>query len=804
MKHSLQLRFTLALGILFGICLITSLIQLLQFHSYEAQTTKILTGDQRNLVDSQLLEAKIKSLVSMLEASVSSADGNDAFKDKVNAVIQEIKSLEIKNVKIEITDDIKKTPEDLFIAYRNIKTTAFQIYRNSWANKWMNLARMMGLILNDIDNVPYYVGDKGFATVNTKITQITSMVTVSALPQAAKLSIFSQISTLKDKIVKYSENYEKSFKLRHARNAFIEKLSDQVHDYNQSQTKNLSKFTDGNNHSFLFSMLLVLSSSFICLIWTWLNLRGFSRHLAEMIGSLSKQLSNWFMPSGATNIQEITKPRYLDHELSELYEVSNATVKKVNAYRKEDVIVKRLLNVPFVLVSKPLRKAVYWNSSLSILGKIRALEEMGAATYSNLLRFTDIQGKVVDPVEKCFLENKEVVHLLLFKSGQENIASQVTVTPVTSGNDSDVEYAFVQIKDLREENKRLEAELDRQLESVRVASNELSKGRIPATAVQNSRKVIMDTIESLRAFALVHSNKQENITQKMESVWEKVTRENNLKHTIQSKFESIGNELTHFHENFSNLQILSNQLKEASRSITHSNISALKLSDTVLHKGNRFSEDVKRSKTLLAASLAELGRAEELTKKVRSHEKTIHQLMQKASLLTINNTILENKIQMNPEDIIMITENLNQILIQFQRTYRLIESSVHDIEKGFQSISTKIREQMGQSMALIASDQSVMGAVEDQTQQLAKLNTTVDQIFNYIDTFDELTVSINTQGEDISDKAQKMLELTKASLQLHDQIEQSIKEVSTIQAEGSKLEGESQNISSVLNASSVG
>ncbi len=803
MKQSLQLRMMIALTVVFATMTLAAIINLIQFKSYENQTNKIFSGDQKNMIDGQLLEAKAKALESVIENSVSSAEGNDEFKEKLNIVLQDIKSLEIKNVKLDSLDDIKKTPEDLFIAYRNIKTTAFQIYRTAWANKWMNLARMVGMILNDVDNIPYQNGDKAFSSINTKITQITAMVTTSAIPQPSKLTIFGYLSGLKEKIVKYSESFEKSVKLKHLRESFVNKIVSDIHDYNSIQTKNLSKFTSGNSNVVMIAFMVFMTALLLSIILYWLNLKGFSKHINETFGSINKQLSNWFTPSGTVTIQEIKKPRYLDYELTETFEVLDQIIKKVNNLRKEDAIVKKMLNVPFVLISKSTKKAVYWNSSISNLGKIKSIDEMGATPYINLIKFTDIQNKVADPVEKCILDGKESTSLLLFKSGPDNIATQVMVTPILNSYENEIEYIFVQIRDLREENKRLEAELDRQLETVRVACNELKSGKIPTPASKSVRLIIQNAIESLRSFAIVHSNKQENVTHKIEEVWEKVTRENQLKHKLQEKFQSIANEMVQFTETFNNIQILSEGLKETSSKLGEQNKNIIYESEVVCRKGQRFADDVKRTKTLLASSLAELARAEELTKSVRVHEKTIHMLMQKASLLTINNTILENKKQFNPDDLIMITENINQILIQFQRTYRLIETSVADIEKGYHNIGLKIRDQLSHAMALVASDQAVIEGVNHQTQNLQIIHQNIDQVFNHVDTFDEISIEIKNKSKLIIDKADKMIELTKASLQLHDQIESSLKEVTSVQSDSSKLEGQSQHVSSVFNATSV-
>lgn len=803
MKHSLQLRITIALGTLFLVLFFASIINLFQFHSFEKQTTKIMSGDQKNLIDIQLLEAKARALETLAENSVSSVEENDSFKEKVNSIMQEVNSFDIKLSNVEITDESKKSPDDLFISYRNVKTTAFQMYRNAWANKWMNVARMTGLIINDLDNVSHQVGEKAFSPVNTKLTQMTSTVTTSALSQETKLQIFNMISGLKDKIVKYSESYDKSVKIKNARISFVNKLVSEINEINVQQTKNLSKFRNGNSNAVVIAFMVFMFAIMFSIIWTWLNLRGFSKHLSEVTSSVNKQLSNWFTPSGISTMNEIQKPRYLDYEFHETFEILDQVIKKVNSLRKEDVSIKKMLNTPFVLISKTTKKAVYWNSAISNLGKLKTIEELGSTPYINIIKFTDIQNKSSDPIEKCILDSKETVSLLLFKSGQENIATQVTVSPVSGSGENEIEYIFVQIRDLREENKRLEAELDRQLESVRVACSDLETNNIPALPNKNSRMIIQNTIESLRTFAIVHTNKQENVTQKIETVWEKITRENNLKQNIQKKFESIAQEMISFKETFNNIQILSSYLKDTSKLIDDQTKEVIGDHSTINKKGNRFSEDVKKSKTLLIASLAELARAEELTKSVRVHEKTIHMLMQKASLLSINNSILENKKQFNPDDIIMITENLNQILIQFQRTYRLIETSVSEIEKGYHNMGTKIRDQLAHAMALLASEQSVIEGVNIQTAKISELNQNIDKVFNHVDTFDDLAVTIEAQSKNIADKAEKMIELTRASLQLHNQIEESLKEVTGIQANSLKFNSQPQNITSVLNSTSV-
>lgn len=802
MQASLQLRASIAVVGALAAGLVFFGYAVLKFHSYDSQVSRMFSGDHKSIIAGNVLEANVKAAEALT--------GSPEFAGKFRGILDEVKAIAPRDFKYGPIEEAKQNPDDLFTLYRNVKTTAFNLYRSAWSNRWMNVAQSAGLILGDLESFPHDDGAKAVAGVNAKIAHVTSFVTAAGIPQAAKLAIFNHLTALKNQIAKYSQAIARAEAIRGARLEVLKSVSTLVRSHNEAQVKKLAGLGSGSSYDFFKAVGAFLLFLSFAVAWFWGTMRAFARHVARATGDVVRQLSGWISPSGAATISGIVRPQHADVELAELYEALDAAVKRVNLLRKEDVAVKRLLGVPFTLVSHAQKKAVYWNSALCILGKVRAVDESGPVPYPNVLRFSDVHGRALDPVERCFSESREIGQLALFKSGQEGIACQVTCIPVP-GESGDAEYVMVQVRDLRDENRRLEAELDRQLECVREAAAGLREGIVPLAAPSWTRRPIVETVAALRHFTIEKTEKFKIHAGQLRASCGRYEREGAIKDSVHKRMIQAKAAASGLHDASRELSFRAEAIRGIVGGIVGTGNEILAHYDEIRRKCEAFSDDLGRSKTLLGWCMQEMKNAEELTKKVRAHEKTIEALMRKATLLSVNNGIMESGTpvsgrELTPEQLMMITENLNDILIQFNRAYRMIETSVRELEGGYRDAGAKIRDQLKAAAALVSNDRAIVECVRESEKTIAEEREEIEKLGVGIGEFVARSGKLAVLSQSLEHKTSRLVEIGEASMALHTQLEKGLREASMrVEAElgASKLEGQAEHVAPVLKNTGV-
>lgn len=779
MRYSLQRRFVFAIGISIAAGLLGSGYILQKFRGYEDSVSRMMSGDTRAVLQGHLLEARIKAAIELAQASVNSEQANEAFREKITKISDDVKALSKENPDKSL-DDAKKVLnnlissksealEDLFVHYRNLKTSAFNLYRVAWSNKWMTVAHNVGLIINDLDNLPYHSGEKAASSILAKIGPLVGVITKATLAQDSKMYLMGQLNGLKTQVTQYTEAVQRSEKIKVARTDELHGLANIMKKYNESQGKQLMQFGNEARTEVFKGVMAFLCLILFSLGWYMFASSRFLKAVMGIANHISRQMNGWVSSAGAITAQGFTVPEKADAEFSETYAVLDQVIRRMNAIRKEDVLVKRLLHVPILLVNRN-KQAIFWNSALSILGRVRALEETGAVPYANLVRFTSGQGKAIDPVDKAFSDNKEVSQLALMRIGDDGLAVQVNCTPV-QGPDHQAEYVMVHIRDLREENRRAEAELDRQLETIRMAVQQLRQGKIPVDSAQGMRKPVIDCVQMLKNFALELQEKSAVIAGHIETMKNRMGREANLKKNVHGRLEQVKGEIGAVRSQLAELSDWSNAL--GSRADTVGSRAKVLRSEYehILKRGNQLLRDLKSGQELVSKCIARLNESEEVSGRVRANERMIRGLLEKSSVLNANNSILGSKRELTPADVVSITENITQLMGQFERSYRFIEQSVGDVERGLQDLAVRLRESLASVSKLTENDHDLVRAVKQSERVIEAGMEDAAEFIRELSSFQTAATRVSAQITSLENKIQALTQIGQASLELQTQLE---------------------------------
>ncbi len=779
MRASFQTRLIIAVGVSLGSGFLVSGYILHKFRGYEDSASHVMSGDQRNVIQGHLVEARVKAAIELAQGSVNSEQANDAFREKLVALSEDVKNL-TKEHPDRLLDDARKSlnvlitaksdaMEDLFVQYRNLKTTAFNAYRMAWANKWMMIAHNVGLLINDLDNLPYHAGEKAAASVYSKIGPLSSLITNSPLSQDSKLQLFAQLSTLKNQVGQYTDAIQRSEKLKIQRTDDLKSLAGTIKKYNEAQGKSMMQFGNEARSEVFKGVLAFLFFILFAMGWYWVVLRNFMGHLTGVTTHITQQFTTWLSPGGSITTEGFSEPEEADAEFREAFQAIDKMMRRMNSIRKEDILVKRLLNVPFVLVHRN-KQAIFWNSALSILGRVRALEEMGPVTYTNLLRFTSIQGKAVDPIEKAFTENKETSQLALMRVGDDGLAIQAICTPVL-GADHQAEYVMVHIRDLRDENRRAESELDRQLECVRTAIEFVKAGKVPPEAGPTLRKPVVDAVQALKQHSLEVQEKSEVMARQLEAMRTRMSREAQLKKSVHGRMEQVREEVLGLCKQVNDLRTHADATIARMGQIDSRTRSLRVEYDEIRRRGSELKKSLGTSNAMISSCLERLGQSEEISSRIRANERMINSMLEKSTVLNANNSILGSKRELTPSDVVTITENVTQLMGQFKRSYSFIEQSVGDVERSMGELTVKLRENLSACSKLVTEDQDILKSVQDSERLIAARSTDAADIGRELAALKVSSSLIGSEMKVIESKLKSLVQIGQASIELQSQLE---------------------------------
>lgn len=779
MRASLRGRFSFALFVSIVASAAASGYILHKFRSYEDAASRVMSGDQRSVLQGQLLEARIRGAIEFAQSLPGGEEAAAAMHDRLKAIENELKALSrehphkmLEEAKKQISQLLSAKPEsleDLFVHYRNLKTTAFNTYRIAWANKWMTVAHNVGLVMNDLDNLPYHAGEKAVAGVSAKTAPLVSIITRSPLAQSDKLLLFGHLGTLKSQVAQYLETSQKGEKIRAGRVEALKRVANAMAKFNESRGKTMMAFSDEARTEVFKAIMAFGCFLLFAMGWYAFAVRRFSKHVGSTAAHLASQFKSWISPGGNLATGGFTRPKNADVEFTEAYQEIDRAMRRIGVLRKEDVLVKRLLNVPFVLVNRN-KQAIYWNSALSILARVRALEESGPVPYANILRFTTAQGKVVDPVDKAFTENKEVSQLALLRLTDDGLAVHAVCTPV-QGNDHQVEYVMVHMRDLREENRRAENELDRQLEIIRTAIEFVRVGKAPPDAGPGLRRPVLDALATLKSHAVELQEKSSVQSGQLETMRARMAREGDLKKAVHQRMEQACGEIAALRSQLAALRAGTNSMVAHGANLDGRG-RLLKTEYEEIRKSSRdLLSGLKKASSVISACLERLRRTEELSSAARASERVIRSILDKAKVLNANNSILGSKRDLTPGDAIAITENIAQLMDQLDRSYGFIERSVSDAEREFAELTSQLRQNLAHCAKLSADDRGLASMVTQSERLVTASSEEVAELAGASLALKNSADQIEGRIQSLESKILRLTQIAQASIALQNQLE---------------------------------
>lgn len=783
MRSSIKRSLSIALGLSLTGGFLASGYNLYKFQQYESKVARIMSGDQKSIMMGRVLQARVKATHELVQGSVESEEGNEQFRKRLVSISDELKAIskdepdkaldESRALIGEMIEAKSEPVEDLFVHYRNLKTTAFNMYRQAWGSKWMGVARTMGQIINDLDNLPYQDGERATASVTAKVQYLVGYITRSSLQQNMKLYLFGQLTTIRNLAAKYNETLARAQALKAKRVESLKALESKLEKYNNAQGKGLMQFGNEAHSEVLKALFATLLFVVFAAGWYALSIKRLTERVRQVAFTISRQMAGWISNGGGIAAQGFKHPEKPDVEFTETYQILDQTIKRMNGLRKEDILVKRLLNVPFLLVSRA-KQAMFWNSALSILAKIRALEETGPTPYRNMIRFTDAQGKAVDPVERAFVESKEITQLALLRIGNDGIAVHVVCTPVM-GPDNQPEYVMVHLRDLREENRRFENELDRQLDNVRAAVQQIKDGKSPSIAVNGLRRPVAECVSLLKSFSLDLQQKAATLAGQIETMSTRMEREAGLKKTVHGRMEQIKSEVLALRSQLDDVKSQASSVADRLGEIESHGKQLKNDYGDIKKRGAALMSDLKASQELMVQSLAYLDEAEDVSKRVRANEKVIKSILEKSAMLNANNSILSTKRELSPSEVATVTENITQLLGQFERSYRFIEQSVAEVERSTADIAERLRGTLKTAMSLSKQEQAIIKSVYDSERSIESGAREVSDFSKEIEALKAASSRFSVQLSAIETKVQALVQIGKASIDLQEQLEAGFK-----------------------------
>jgi PAS domain-containing protein len=718
MNHSFKGRMNIALAGALAIGLVTAVSTLVKYKRHQDYSVRLLSGQEKTVILGQLIEARVKAAQEMLPLSVSNQSANESFIERIKSVDSDLKTLTAEKDDQNLQEAVKAIApisraskpeglEDIFVHYRNVKAVAFNLYRLCWANKWMNAARAIGQVVQDLDGLAYHDAQQGLNTVSAKIVTLTGYISRADIPGDGKVQVMGQLAQIKNTIERYTDAVSQAERAKDVREAALKKALLNLKLYNEAQSKGASQFAAKTQEDFVKSVLWIAIAAMAALgwyiFWTRLNSKSF-KATAE---SLVNQCMQWVQSGGGMSLTGVKFPVNGDAEWKPIFQSLDQVHSKLSSLRREDQAIKRLMHQTFILVNRA-RQAVYWNSSAAAFLKSRTVDESGPVHYMTLLRFPVKDGKLMtDPVEKSFQEKTEVARGTDVVSGPDIVPTRILCTPVPDA-DGQAEYILVQIRDLRDEFKLIDNEINRQLASVKAAVAALKGGVIPADSPSEARPAIKDTVDVMKAIAIDHQENREMVTGQLAAALERLTREGGLKKNVHGRLHQITEDVESSHKTIKRIEgeldAMSSFLRDSA-----SRDQSIKSEYSVLRRrGSDLQRNIRQEQELATKALSSLQQIDSLTKGIRSREQLIYSALEKATVANANNSILRARPDISIVEITGILDSVNTLAEQFDRAYRFIQQAVQELENQYSSLKTGLEESLATSKKLSEDDRGII------------------------------------------------------------------------------------------------
>lgn len=538
-----RLRLFLGLGVLTIGALACAGFLFKHFQALKGKALIALSQEKQPVEAIRIIEEKTRILTESIAQSTISRKTQDEFRHSVEAIQRDLADIKTVPSSIDFEDSRKvlrrlddhadKSQEDLFLHYRNLKAVAFNVYRGGITSRRFDLARNFGILINSLDNTPSGSAEKSVQNLKTRLQQIESFLHSSVPNGEYRAGLLAQIQSLKTESVAYLEVYEELQQLSNKRAEDLKLLSSMFKGHLKILLDEKEDFMNAVQMHTFRAMMALAALFLFSMVWAGGIFWMLRQRLRRVVNSSIKYMANWFNQTGRLSVYEPHKDVLPDADFKNLFQALDVTFQRINSLRKEDLMIRRMVNVPFLLIDRK-KYAVFWNTAFTKMAKVRAFEETGKIDTSMLIP--------TDVIDRCFLEKKQVEELLSIPAGDTKVPVRMTCNPV-QGVDGSIEYVLVNIQDLSAHGHIPTIEAKDQVHYLAKAINVLREGGIPEDPIEGATADTLDCIRKLRECALDQQEFSSIVVGQLKTLMFRVMKEGELKSNIHKRMLQVRDEI---------------------------------------------------------------------------------------------------------------------------------------------------------------------------------------------------------------------------------------------------------------------
>jgi chromosome segregation ATPase len=300
---------------------------------------------------------------------------------------------------------------------------------------------------------------------------------------------------------------------------------------------------------------------------------------------------------------------------------------------------------------------------------------------------------------------------------------------------------------------------------------QLKSGKIPDDAAAGARAMVLETVRELQECALEMQERASVLSGQARTMRDRMEREAQLKKSVHGRMTKLQEEMSGLGAHIGELRNYAGSVATRMDRIETRNRLLKKEYDELRKRGMTLAQDLKQSQTLLTQCFERIAQAESVARGVRAHERAIKGIMGNSSVINVNNSILGSKKELTPADVMNITENITQLLSQFERTYQFVEQSVGELEDGMVALADDLRQNLDYCSRLVSEEQDLLKGVGDVRKAADSASEDHLELSKELVALRGMTTRIGSEIQMVESKISHLVQIGQASLTLQAQLE---------------------------------